>query len=74
VSYHEIDDIRSLGDLPECDLVAIATQSAQVKDAYDLARRFREVGVPSVIGGIHVSTLPGEALRHCDAAVVGEGS
>ena len=73
VSYHEVDDIADLEPLPECDLVALSTYSAQIKDAYALARRFRAAGVPTVIGGLHVTARPKEALEHCDAVVVGEG-
>jgi radical SAM superfamily enzyme YgiQ (UPF0313 family) len=73
VSYHEVDDIRDLDPLPGCDLVAISTYSAQVKEAYALADRFRAAGVTTVIGGLHVTAVPDEALAHCDAVVVGEG-
>lgn len=73
VTYHEVADIRLLDRLPICDLVAISTFSAQVDEAYELADRYRTVGIPVVIGGLHVTALPGEALRHCDAVVVGEG-
>jgi radical SAM superfamily enzyme YgiQ (UPF0313 family) len=73
VDYLEIDDIRTMGSLPECDLAAISTYSAQVKEAYELGDRFADAGVPTVIGGLHVTTLPDEALGHCDAVVVGEG-
>jgi radical SAM superfamily enzyme YgiQ (UPF0313 family) len=73
VSYHEVDDIRDLDPLPGCDLVAISTYSAQVKEAYALADRFRAAGVTTIIGGLHVTSVPDEALAHCDAVVVGEG-
>lgn len=73
VSYHEVDDIGDLDPLPGCDLVAISTYSAQAKDAYALAERFRASGVTTVIGGLHVTAVPDEALAHCDAVVVGEG-
>jgi radical SAM superfamily enzyme YgiQ (UPF0313 family) len=73
LKYYEIADIRDLGVLPACDLAAISTYSAQAKDAYSVAERYREVGVTTVIGGLHVSALPQEALRHCDVAVTGEG-
>ncbi|HET9016694.1 MAG TPA: radical SAM protein [Thermomicrobiaceae bacterium] len=73
VAYYEVADIRDLDALPPCDLAAISTYSAQVKDAYALAERYRAVGVRTVIGGLHASVLPEEALRHCDAVVVGEG-
>jgi radical SAM superfamily enzyme YgiQ (UPF0313 family) len=73
VGYHEIADIRAVDELPECDVAAIATYTAQVKDAYALADRFRRRGVVTVMGGLHVTSLPEEALGHCDIAVLGEG-
>ncbi len=73
LEYHEVPDIRNLPVLPECDLAAISTYSAQAKDAYSLAERYRQVGITTVIGGLHVTALPQEALRHCDVVVVGEG-
>src|SRR5512146_2907707 len=72
VEYHEIADIRD-ATLPDCDLAAISTYTAQAKDAYALADRYREMGVATVMGGLHATVLPLEALRHCDAVVVGEG-
>ena len=72
VEYHQVPDMRKLERLPDCDLAAISTFTAQVKDAYALAARYREAGVKTVIGGHHATALPGEALRHCDAVVVGE--
>ena len=73
VSYHEILDIRELGQLPDCDVAAIASYSAQIKDAYELADRYRAVGVRTVLGGLHVTAGPDEAMTHADAVVVGEG-
>ena len=73
VDYIEVADINDMGDLPECDLAAFSTYTAQVKDAYQLADRYRAWGVPTVIGGLHVTCLPEEALDQCDAVVVGEG-
>jgi radical SAM superfamily enzyme YgiQ (UPF0313 family) len=73
IEYHEVDDLDDLDGLPECDLAAFSTYTARVKDAYQLADRYRERGVATVIGGLHVTCLPEEALLHCDAVVVGEG-
>lgn len=73
VEYHEIADLRDATTLPECDLAAISTYTAQAKDAYALAARYREMGVATVMGGLHATVLPDEVLRHCDAVVVGEG-
>lgn len=74
IAYREVDDVRSLGpDLEAFDLVAISTFTAQIGEAYALADRYRAMGVPVVMGGLHVTTLPDEAAAHCDAVIVGEG-
>jgi radical SAM superfamily enzyme YgiQ (UPF0313 family) len=73
ITYLEVDDIADLDRLPECDLAAISTYSAQVFDAYTLADRFEAAGVPTVMGGLHVTALPHEALQHCTSVAVGEG-
>lgn len=56
-----------------CDLVAISTFSAQAFEAYAIADRLRKAGVQVVIGGLHASVRPEEALEHADYVVVGEG-
>jgi radical SAM superfamily enzyme YgiQ (UPF0313 family) len=56
-----------------CDLVAISTFSAQIFEAYAIADRLRQAGVKVAMGGLHVSVLPEEALRHADYVVIGEG-
>lgn len=73
VSYHEVADLRRLDDLPACDLAAIASYSAQIKDAYELSDRYRALGVRTVLGGLHVTARPDEAARHADSIVIGEG-
>lgn len=74
MQYVEVPNEKELESLPTgLDLAAISTYSAQVDEAYELARRFRAMGVPTVIGGPHVTALPEEAAQHCDAVVVGEG-
>lgn len=72
-SYHEIADIRTMGELPRCDVAAIASYTAQIKDAYALADQYRALGVRVVLGGLHVTARPDEAARHADAIVTGEG-
>jgi len=73
LEYFEIADIKQAPALPECDLAAISSYTAQVNDAYAVAEQYREAGVATVMGGLHASALPDEALQHCDAVVVGEG-
>ena len=78
-SEHEVDYIE-MAQLPEADslpdgydLVAISSYSAQIGEAYDLARHYQERGVSVVMGGPHVSVLPEEATAYCHAVVIGEG-
>jgi radical SAM superfamily enzyme YgiQ (UPF0313 family) len=74
VEYVEVRDV-AICDAPlrRYDLVAISSYSAQILEAYALADRYREMGVPVVLGGLHVTVLPDEAAEHCDAVVIGEG-
>lgn len=54
------------------DLVGITVWTLYAPRAYNLADRFRAEGIPVVLGGVHASIVPGEALDHADAVVVGE--
>jgi radical SAM superfamily enzyme YgiQ (UPF0313 family) len=40
--------------------------------AYEIAQRFRQRRIPVVLGGVHPTLCPEEAIRHADAIVVGE--
>jgi radical SAM superfamily enzyme YgiQ (UPF0313 family) len=74
IAYHEIAGLKALSELPvDFDLVAISTFTAQLKEAYDVADFYRARGIPVVLGGITVSSLPDEAAEHCTTVVVGEG-
>lgn len=57
-------------DIP--DLVGITTMTATAARAYEIADRYRELGVTVVLGGIHASMVPKEASEHADSVVVGE--
>jgi len=74
VQYLDVPDIGALDELPgDFDVVAISSFSAQIKDAYALADRYRAAGVKVVLGGLHVTSLPEEAMAHADSVVLGEG-
>ncbi len=55
-----------------CDLVGISAMTAYVKRGYEIADRFRARGIPVVMGGVHASFMPEEALQHCNSVVIGE--
>lgn len=42
-------------------------------DCYALADRYRSLGIPVVIGGLHATLMPKEAKSHADAVCIGEG-
>ncbi|MCK5506658.1 MAG: cobalamin-dependent protein, partial [Thermodesulfovibrionia bacterium] len=54
------------------DLVGITAMTPAANRAYEIADAFREMGKKVVMGGMHISKLPDEALQHCDAVVIGE--
>lgn len=60
-------------DVYASDLVGISTTTSTAPEAYRIARRVREAGIPVVIGGTHVTFLPDEALAHADFCIRGEG-
>ena len=55
------------------DAVAISSFTARIKDAYRLADRYRARGTKVILGGLHVTALPDEAMQHADCIVIGEG-
>ncbi|MBS1371408.1 MAG: B12-binding domain-containing radical SAM protein [Lentisphaeria bacterium] len=55
----------------EPDLVAIQVYITNAHRAYAMADRCRERGIFVVMGGLHPTSLPDEALRHADALVLG---
>jgi len=61
------DDIHQ-----EVDLVGISVLTELASRAYRIADAYRRKGVKVVMGGIHPTVLPDEALEHADAVVVGE--
>ncbi len=54
------------------DMVGITAMTAYVDRGYEIADAFRARGVPVVMGGVHASFMPDEALQHADAVVIGE--
>lgn len=56
----------------KADIVGITSYTASVVRAYEIAQMYREQGITTVMGGIHASMMPEEALSYCDAVVVGE--
>lgn len=56
----------------EADIVGITAYTSSVTRGYEIAQMYREKGITTVMGGIHASMLPDEALNYCDSVVIGE--
>ena len=57
---------------PDADLIGITAMTCQAVRAYEIADAYRKLGKPVILGGIHPSALPDEALAHATAVAVGE--
>ncbi len=70
---HLVDEHVEAVDLhEEADLVAVSLMTSAAPRAYAVADAFRARKIPVVLGGMHPTALPEEALRHADAVAVGE--
>ncbi len=58
-------------DLPT-DLVAMPVETYTARRTYSIADKFRERGIPVILGGIHATLMPEEAKQHADAIVMGD--
>jgi len=54
------------------DLVAITVETYNARHSYQIAARYRQRGVPVVMGGYHPTFLPQEALQFADAVVISD--
>jgi len=70
-----VEEFRKLefGTVASADLVGISTITSTAPRAYAIADRVREMGVPVILGGPHVTYLADEALEHADFVIRGEG-
>src|SRR5690606_32649828 len=59
-------------DVKDVDLCAISVDSKTARRSYEIARAYRQRGVKVVLGGIHPTAVPDEALAFADAVVVSE--
>ena len=55
------------------DLVVIQVYVTSARRSYELADHYRARGAHVALGGLHPTSLPGEALRHADTVFLGPG-
>jgi radical SAM superfamily enzyme YgiQ (UPF0313 family) len=66
------EEIREIDFSLDFDLVAVSCMTATANRSYQLSDMYRERGSKVVLGGIHPTILPQEAIQHADAVVIGE--
>ena len=64
---------RPLDPEEDYELVCISAMTVQAVRAYEIADSYRRKGAMVVMGGIHATVLPEEALKHVDVVIAGEG-
>ncbi len=70
-NYTETEITEIINEQP--NIIAFSSLTARINETYILAERFREQGIKVVIGGLHVSALPNEAMKFADCIIQGEG-
>jgi radical SAM superfamily enzyme YgiQ (UPF0313 family) len=70
--YEEREKI-DYSDFDSVDMVGISTITSTAPRAYKIADRIRDLGIPVIMGGPHVTFLSEEALEHADFVIRGEG-
>lgn len=71
----EIEDIKKDSSYTvknDADLIAISVLTTNAPFAYEISQAYRNIGKKVILGGIHPTVLPEEALEYCDAIVKGE--
>jgi len=75
-SQHEIrvfdENIEDIDYGWQAELAGITVRTMFAKRAYEISEAYRARGTKTVLGGIHPSMCPEDALPHCDSVVIGE--
>jgi len=64
--------IEKINFSKDYDAVGISCMTYNSIRGYEIAKIFRDKGIPVFFGGYHPSLLPDEAKQHADSVVVGE--
>ena len=77
VVYKELDNYTEqeiqeiINEKP--DIIAFSSLTARINETYILTTKFKHLGITVVIGGLHVSAMPDEAMKFADSIIQGEG-
>jgi len=66
------ENVTAIDFNTDADLIGITALTSTAKRAYEIADIFRAGGKKVILGGIHPSILPAEAVEHADSVIIGE--
>jgi radical SAM superfamily enzyme YgiQ (UPF0313 family) len=66
------ENLENINFSQPCDIVGITAITQQALRAYEIADEFLRQGRYVVIGGIHATVMPDEALAHANTVFIGE--
>jgi radical SAM superfamily enzyme YgiQ (UPF0313 family) len=72
IVYEEMQKV-DFSQVKSSDLVGISTITSTAPRAYMIADKIKQMGIPVIMGGPHVSFQTEEALGHADFVIRGEG-
>ena len=73
VKFYDESFLKPNYEKIDSDYIFITSMSATVNRAYKLGDFFKNQGKKVIMGGLHVSFSPNEAIKHCNKVVIGEG-
>jgi radical SAM superfamily enzyme YgiQ (UPF0313 family) len=59
--------------LEDADMVCISSITSTATRAFQIAEKFKKLGIPVALGGVHSTFLPEESLAYADYVIRGEG-
>lgn len=59
-------------DPEEADFIGLTSYTSTAPRAYEISGLYRKKGIPVIMGGVHATMLPEEALKYVDIVVTGE--
>ncbi len=73
IQWRIIDQNIELVDYDDdADLIAISFFTPQAGYAYEIGDQFKQLGKKVLMGGMHPSMIPDDAIKHCDSVCIGE--
>lgn len=69
----EGEDGLTVPENVQADIVGISVNTLTAHRAYEISEKFMNLGVPTILGGIHPTVMPQEAANYATSVVIGNG-